>query len=486
METEYGELQIGIAKRYVDEVLVETTADASERGGANKVLSLEAEVKSACAELLDGEAEVTGKVNYRLLYLDRQERLCGLDYFKDFKCRVRGEEITPNGKCALRFTLPDAGATLRGDEIVLTAMVGVALDYFGEKEERVVTGVTEAETRTAMVKSERVKRAERTIELEKIVDSGPSVKKIVLFGADAILTGTESAEEGKKLLGEVRANILYLNEADEVVEASATIPFSETVGEENAEYGVSVKSARIVLTDDEGGGMIETEVAVTIEELSYEAVEKEIVTAVMGEKAEAVESASLFSDRQYLGQVSAEESLTGKIPAGGGGYVAFVRPGCRAIAEVTALDGAVRVEGVAGLQAIVLGESGYDAIQGELPFSYVIPFEGAKAGQSAEARFAITDAKGTMTEDGVAITAKVWITATLFDRKDCRYLADVTEGEPYPSCEAGISVYFAEKGEDPWAIAKAMKVLPSALIAANPFLAEPLAEERKVLIVRKK
>ena len=490
METNYGELTVGIAKRYGDEVLVETSADASERGGATKVLSLEAEVKTTGVELLDGEADVTGKVNYRLLYLDRQERLCGLDYFKDFKCRVKGEEITPNGKCAVRFTVPDAEATLGGDEIKLGAMVGVELDYYGEKTERAVTGVTEAETRTEALASERVKRAERTIELQKILESGPSVKKIVLFGADAIPTRVETREEGKTLVGEVRANVLYLNESDEAVEVSASIPFAEAAEEGEAEYAVNVKNARIVLTDDEGGGVIEAEVAVGIEALSYEPVEKEVVTAAVGESKQAVETASTVVSRKHIGQIFAEETMTGTIPAENGGYVAFVRPGCRAVAEVTVSDGAVRVEGVAGLQAALLTDGAYGAAQGELPFSYLLPFEGAKAGQSAEARVVVTDAKGTMAAGGVAVTAKVWLTVTLFEDAECRYLSDVTEGEPYPESEAGISVYFAEKGEDPWAIAKAINVLPSALLAANPFLAEPLSDDdgsnKKVLIIRKK
>ncbi|MBO4473254.1 MAG: DUF3794 domain-containing protein [Clostridia bacterium] len=486
MKTEYGELQVATVGHYEDEVLVETTADASERGGATKVLSLEAEVKAASAELLDGEAEVTGKVNYRLLYLDRQDRLCGLDYFKDFKCRVKGEGISPSGKCALRFTVPDQEATLRGDEIALSAMVGVALDCFGEKSEQVVTAVEGAESKKGAVISERVTRSERTIELEKVVDSGPSVKKIVLFGVDAILSKAEQKEGGNELVGEVRANILYLNEADEAVEVSATIPFCETVGEGAAEYAVSVKNARIVLTDDEGGGVIEVEVAVCVEQLSHEVVETEVVTAAVGETGEAVERLSKVGTRRYLGQIFSEETLTGTIPRGEGGFVAFVRPGCHAIADVAVVDGAVKVEGVAAFQAACLADGKYTAVQGELPFSYLLPLEGAAAGQSAEARFTITDAKGTMTTDGIVITAKVWIAVTIYEDRVCSFLSDVTEGDPYPESGAGISVYFAEKGEDAWSIAKAMKVLPSALVEANPFLEGALEEDKRILILRKK
>ena len=125
MLTEYGELLIGIDRKYREEILVETRVDAADRGGAEKVLSLEADVRLIGTELLDGEAEVSGKVNYRLLYLDRQSRLCGLDYFKDFKCRVAGEAIKPNGKCSVAFTVPDAESTIKGETIELSAFVDV-------------------------------------------------------------------------------------------------------------------------------------------------------------------------------------------------------------------------------------------------------------------------------------------------------------------------------------------------------------------------
>ena len=74
MQAEYGELSIGIIEKYGEEILVETSVGTADRGGAERVLSLEAEAKPTGVELLDGEAEVSGKVNYRLLYSDKQHR----------------------------------------------------------------------------------------------------------------------------------------------------------------------------------------------------------------------------------------------------------------------------------------------------------------------------------------------------------------------------------------------------------------------------
>ena len=487
METNYGELQLGIAERYFDEILVETAVDASERGGTEKVLSLEAEAKTTGVELLEGEAEVTGKVNYRLLYLDREKRLCGLDYFKDFKCRVKGEEIKPSGKCSVSFSLPDAEAQLRGEEIVLSAMTGVEVRYFGEKSERALLSVTEGECKEVVFCTEKVKCAERTVEVTKTVDSGTAVKKIVLFGADVVPTGQTEREEGKEVNAEVRVSVLYLNEADEAVELSATIPLSEGFDTGAAEYRFFVKNARIVLTEDEGGGAIEAEIAVTIEELSYETRECKAVSVVVLEKSEAVEKSATARVGRYLGQVFREESLTGSVPlAIENGYVAFLRPGCHAIAETQVLDGAVKVEGVAAFQAVCLVDGGYEVQQGELPFSFSLPCDAAKAGAIAEVEAVITEVKGIASGKELSVTAKTSLSVSLFESETVTYLSEVTEGGIYPESEAGISVYFAEKGEDAWSVAKAMKTLPSVLLQGNPFLSEPLVENKKVLIIRKK
>lgn len=488
MEIEYGELSFGINRKFEEELLVETMVETAERGGAERVLSLEADAKASAVELLDGEAEVTGKVNYRLLYLDKQHRLCGLDYFKDFKCRVKGEGIHPSGKYQVDFSVPDAEAKIDGDRVDLSAMLDVSLCYLGERAEKAVAAVGEAECKREKVTLQRAKKSEKVVELEKVADVGPGVKKIVLFAADALLGEIEDKDSEREVRGAALASVLYLNEADEVVELTTEIPFVETFdGAGKAEYAVSVKSSRIVLTDDEAGNAVEVEIALVIEEIGYEEVEFETVTTVCGVNCAVKEKRETLCERVFLGEASHREVLTGMIPLSAqGAYVAFVRPGCRALAEVSVSEGMIKVEGVSAFQVVYLAEGGYESVQGELPFAYSLPFAGAMDGQSAEVKVCITDAKATYNGKDLIITANVSLTERLYGENELVYLSDAEAGEPYPESEAGISVYFAEKGEDLWQIAKTMGVLPSALVKANSFLEEPLVEARKVLIFRGK
>ena len=97
----------------------------------------------------------------------------------------------------------------------------------------------------------------------------------------------------------------------------------------------------------------------------------------------------------------------------------------------------------------------------------------------------VTDVKGVQNGKDLSVTAKAALSVSLFETDRSAYLSDVAEGDSYPESEAGISVYFAEKQETVWEIAKAMHALPSALIKANPALEEEREEKRTVVLVRR-
>ena len=487
MEINYGEILLGVNEKYADEILVETSVDTAERGGAAKVLSLEAEAKAGAVELLEGEAEVSGKVNYRLLYLDRQGRLCGLDYFKDFKSRVKGDAVTPTGRSTVSFSVPDAEARITGDEITLSAVVDVLVTYNGEVQKPSVVSAEGAETLTAEVVTERVERKERTITVDKVADVGLGIKKIVLFRADAMPVSVSEGKDGLTVSGEVKGTVLYMNDADEVVELTVSLPFSENADGETTDFAVNVKSARVVLTDDEEGNVIEVEATLLLTETICRELTQNALAAVCDAKVTTEERTETVCATRFVARKCYEEMLGGTLAAEEGEMVvSFVRPTCYAIAGVTVGEGEVKVEGVSAFRVVALRDGEYVSIPAELPFVYILPFAEAQEGMTADVNLYVTDAVASVRGKDLSISAKVRQEVRLFEKRQCRYLSDVKEGAPISETTAGISVYFAEKGEDLWSIAKSVGVLPSVLLKANPFLDEPLSENKKVLIFRQK
>ena len=476
METVYRDYSFAKSAEYEKQITVETPINTAERGGVLKVLSVEAEAKVTGVELVAGEANVSGKVNFRVLYLDAAGKLCGLDYFKDFETKVEGEDVTADGKYRVELIVVDCSCGVQGDVMDASAAVNVRLAVQRNATCRGVASADGAELRIGTVTFETmadVRTSTVDVTAEENVEG--VVKKVLLFDVAVALSGSKGA-------GEARATVLYQTETDEIGERSFIIPFAE---EENASgrsaYDVRVKNARVVISGDEDVSAIEVEASLSRTACDY-----------MTETADVVEEAFCFANKTevtretlaaktFVGETHYRETLTGA-PEAVGDIIA-VRPVGLALAGAEVSDGRIRAEGVASFTLLCRNEDGFASAQGELPFVYDLPFAEAKEGDVATVRVDVLGVKGRGRGD---LTAEVAISADVFREGTASLITNIAEGAPREDDGAGISVYFADAGEDVWRIAENMGVAPSALIRANPFLAEPLTEAKKVLIFRAK
>jgi hypothetical protein len=85
MSFRFNEIKSDCIKKIASaEVVVDTLISDAESGGADKVLSVSADGRLLSAEVLGETARVSGRVNFKLLYLDKEGTVRGLDYFADF------------------------------------------------------------------------------------------------------------------------------------------------------------------------------------------------------------------------------------------------------------------------------------------------------------------------------------------------------------------------------------------------------------------
>ena len=489
MEIEYKDISFGVRKVYEDQFAVETRVDASERGGVSKTLSVEAEAKVSGVELLPGEARISGKVNYRLLYLDGQEKLCGLDYFKDFEYVLMGEDIRADEKQSLDLSVIEATGRAAGSGIELSAIVGAQLTAYGDREERAVAAVRGAEIKEESFSSQKLTaKREFLIELEKEESAGANIKKIVLFDAAAAIREASVAGGVSKVAGEALANVVYVTEEGETVERSFAFPFSreEETDAEKARFDLSVKNARVVLSGDEENSLIEIEAVLALSVCEFADRDISVVTDAYSSESETEETKTNLCLRPFLSQAFFSSPLSGVIEAEGVRRVVTVRPGGSAIANVAVLENAVKADGVVSFTAVYETEEGYSSRESELPFSFEFPLVGAELFKSAEASITVLSVVSRLVGGGVEISAETSVAVSLFGEEEVSFLSDLSECGPREEEEAGVTVYFADKGEDLWSIAKAMRTAPSALVNANPFLNAPLEEAKKVLIFRGK
>ncbi|GEM_PF-2714102 len=488
MDTEYREYSFGIGGDLREQVTVETSVNTAERGGISEVLSLEAEAKLLGVEMMQGEALLSGKVNYRLLYTDGAGKLCGLDYFKDFETRLVSEDVTADGKWDATLAVIDCGYDVQGDAVTVSAVVDVSLRAYRECKMRGVAAIPDAELLTGRMETERfIGKREFLLDLDKEENVGCLVKKVLLFDTQAVVLSVEEKEDALTVSGEARAVVLYLTEEDIVGEKSFVIPFSQEMEARGKSLvSAAMKNARVVISGDESVSAVEAEmtVSVTVSDLERESVET--VKDVFLPAAEAVLVKKTMPAEIFLGETRKRESIAASIALDGADEILIVRPVGLAVAGSEVKEGAIRVEGVASFDVVYKKEESCFSRQGELPFVSEIPFSGAEAGDKAKVRADVIGARGSLTASGADIAAELVLAADLSRLSESALLTDVAEGEARADDGAGISVYFAEAGEDLWGIAKNMGVMPSALLRANPFLAEPLSEAKKVLVFKAK
>lgn len=488
MDTEYREYSFGIGGDLREQVTVETSVNTAERGGISEVLSLESEAKLLGVEMMQGEALLSGKVNYRLLYADAAGKLCGLDYFKDFETRLVSEGVTADGKWDATLAVIDCGYSLQGDTVTVGAVVDVSLRAYRECKIRGVAAIPEAELLTGRVETERfVGKREFLLDLDKEESVGCLVKKVLLFDTQAVILSAEEKEGVLAVSGEARAVVLYLTEEDVVGEKSFVIPFSqETEARGKSRVFAAMKNARVVISGDESVSAVEVEMTVSLTVSELERETAETVKDVFLPGAEAVLVKEAVPAEIFLGETRKRELLASSIVLDGADEILIVRPVGLAVAGSEVKEGTIRVEGVASFDVVCKKEEGCFSRQGELPFVSEILFSGAEPGDKATVRADVIGARGVLTASGADVTAELILAADLSRPSETALITDVSEGEARADDGAGISVYFAEAGEDLWGIARNMGVMPSALLRANPFLAEPLAEAKKVLVFKAK
>jgi len=490
METEYREYSFGKCKAYTEQITVETTINTAERGGVTKVLSSEAEGRLAGVELMAGEAAVGGKVNYRLLYTDGTGKPCGLDYFKDFETKIAGEDIAPDDKWCAEMSVMAVGAKVNGDTVEVSAVLEVRLVVYGERSVKGVSAIAGAETLGGEIVCDMlVEKREYTVETTKEETVGALVKKVLLFDSVAAIRSCSLSDGYWTVEGEAHATVSYMTEEDDVAERSFSLPFTEVVeakGDRTA-FSCSVRNSRVVISGDESVSSIEAEVGVSIVACDYRMELTETLKDVYCPQYDVKLTREEVLSSAFVSNGFYRANITGVIEgAAEAERIVAVRPVGLAVANATAMKGAVKVEGVASFDVVYLKEGDYFTSQGELPFVSEFPFALAEGTEEARASVCVMSALAAPSASGANVSADVVFSVSLQKQMAGTVLTEAQEGAPREDDGAGISVYFADAGDDLWKIAKEMGVAPSVLLRANPILAEPLAEPGKILVFKSK
>ena len=225
------------------ERVVEFSPSGIDAAAIVRVLSLAADGKAVSAEAGDGYAEVSGRVNFRLVYVNRDGEAAGADYNADFSLRVEGD-FTLNDSVVADVTVLEADVAA-GDSLTFSAVISVKASCVRREE---INALTDAEQcyKTTETLTLPVLVAAKTVSVP-VSDEAEAgeVDRVVLCDGQAVVTAT-SAENGKVVVeGNVSAAVSYVEDG-RLETVRFEIPFTEEIIADGAEEGDRVSASAVV------------------------------------------------------------------------------------------------------------------------------------------------------------------------------------------------------------------------------------------------
>lgn len=495
MEIQYDKIKsdctvsLGSAQSVVESVLSEVTAES-----IGQVLSLSADVRALSAEALNGEAVLSGRVNFKLLYLAENEPK-SLDIFADFNERIVDENITPAQKLIPTMQVLDAEA-VRSGAFKLRAVVESSVGALVKQEKQMLAAVEESvhvDYSQARL-TEHVGTANLEINLSGEEETGGNVEKVLLLDTSVLVTGAKTGENVVLVTGEAEFKVLYTQ--DEKLHSEVfSLPFDEEVTIEGvsltdlATAHATVTSARVVLAGEENANILRVEVAVALRVDAFIVCAKELPS----------DAFSLKNELELVTETATVESLVGCCSFGdrvsGIAALADGKPSVRDIvgsysarnqmASVVAGDGVVTLEGLVTATVVYMDENGLASVQVELPYSFTSECPYSTEGARLTVQAAATDVTAKAKRDHeIEVTAKLTFNVDIFAEQTLDFVSDIVFGEEKPQNTSTVSVFIASEGESIWAAVKALTATPEEILAQNPGLTLPFAEGDRVVFFR--
>lgn len=474
-------------------VVVETTVSDSESGGINRVLSALADGKLMTLEQTGESVLAGGRVNFKLVYLDGEDEIRGLDYFADFSEKI--EIANVHGKLFGKINVIDAETSLSaGAKLSAALEIAVYAVETGESECLSAADddfyIESSQISTQALVTSLTSSFEITDEYETRAD----VSQVLLLDTGAYITDVNFGMGNVLVSGAVTASITY-HVNDDIKNVQFDIPFSEELSRTELAMGqlaaaeASVKGARVVLTGVEGNNVIKADCEVELKLQVFADKQADIVSDIFSVEKELEVTRENMSSSRFCGNMFFTDKING---------VATLEPDMPAVREILSVcaarntvaqaiagDGRITIEGVLTANVLYRDENGINSAEAEIPYSLAYTVEGMTEDYELYATGAVCSASARAKRDReIEIFADVCFKVEKYLECETAFISEVVEGADKDMNKSAVSVYIAEEGETIWDAAKALSARPDVLRQQNPELSSPFKAGDKVVYYR--
>ncbi len=475
------------------ERVVEFSPQDVDMSNVAKVLSLAVDAKSTTVEAYDGYVQVSGRTNFRLIYLDKEGVARGVDYNADFEVRIDGEFAEgDNSRCDIYVTEADVGAT---DRLSLTAVLDIKASAIKRDEIEMLTYCEDCYTTAKEIfVPSFIATKTSSVPFDDEADVGGEISAVLGLNTVCIPKQSVAIDGGAKTKLQVIANVTYV-ENGEIKQRAFNIPIEDEFGLDGVtpsdaiKVEACVKTAKVVLQGVTDDNVIRVEGEVQIKVGAFRCSQTEIVSDLfMLSNETEIERKSVnyqcFDGCGYFVQGVSGTAMLGDNKPAALQVCAMPYARCYTTRSYVTEDNRLVVEGVVNTDIIYTDENGYNAVRAEIPFAVAVASE-IPFSKEVEVHCDVQRIDASIVrEREFDIVMDIALKACGYSDLQADYISAVTVGEARVTNTSALSVYVASDGEEMLDICKALSAMPDDVKAQNPTLETPTKEGDKIVYFR--
>ena len=332
-------------------------------------------------------------------------------------------------------------------------------------------------------------------ETAEIGSTQPSVSQIASDSISVRLVSTKLISDKILIKGELNVNIVYISENEGSVEhVSSTVPFSQIVEASSDEHSISFVSLSV------GGYDIfaKTDSSSQLRLFEISAIVRADISVFNNREISVVND--LYSTEYSVVPTVSDIALTDCVQNHLDTYLVrdkidFVNDKiltvCDADAVLSYIDykyekGRFIYFGTVSLTLLVNTEKeGYTAVEKSAEFEFEKNLDASCDSVSSELSGCVSGISFNITGDNtVEVRAEIEISSVIFSENCKRLISDISVNEDKKLDNYhGVTVYFADRGERVWDIAKRFNTAVTSLCEENSLSTQKLETDKKLIII---
>ncbi|MCL2848319.1 MAG: DUF3794 domain-containing protein [Firmicutes bacterium] len=490
----------GLKRLCVHQAVVEARLLASGGVLISKVLSIVADCTSSMGEVFTAEARYSGRVNFKVAFVDTEGNNHCMNYNADFTDKLLCPSIHGGLRPNVSSIILDTDIVAVDErEIKLACVVETALD----------ASVTEEHT--ALVDaSDGIYLEKKDIEFSRLViENYPSFaltetvalqNSTVLFSEARMITHKRIASFDSVILeGNILCDLILSDSEGMIFSQQHIFPFKEEFAAEGVRdesfviAGANLSSHRVTVETDGEKFSVSIEFEATASIRAFATARQAVVVDCfsVSNELEMTKTQVAVTEHKLCGNITerVEGSVTLDVSMPIADSILAVTASKLHIANATATDGRIVYDGVVSSNIIywAVEQNTKHSVAVELPFSIGVNNSLAREGDTVFARGIVSGmhtriVRGSEIQIKADIEAEVIAMATVSSEA----IAELRLGEERPLSTSAFSVHIGKAGENLWDIAKALGTTPESVMGQNPGVAMPLGGGERLLCYRQK